>query len=195
MFKKILIATRNRGKLEEYRNYLNPLGYDLLDLDDEGISEDAPEEGRSFTEIAESKAHFYSQFTSHALITDDSGLEIPALDNFPGVKSNRWFKGSNQDKNNALLHRMRNISDRRAVFKTVIVYRHKKTLVRFEGQLYGTISFKPKGNMGFGYDPIFNIPSENRTLAEFLLIEKNKISHRGIAMNKLESYLRKYKQT
>ena len=90
---------------------------------------------------------------------------------------------------------MRNISDRRAVFKTVIVYRHKKTLVRFEGQLYGTISFKPKGNMGFGYDPIFNIPSENRTLAEFLLIEKNKISHRGIAMNKLESYLRKYKQT
>ncbi len=193
MFKKILIATTNIGKLEEYKDYLVPLGYKVLSLKDLGIEVEAPEKGNSYSQIAENKASFYAKYSKLPIVTDDTGLEVISLGNFPGLKSNRWFEGSDEDKNRALLQKLGESKDRRAVFKTVIVYLHKKTTVRFEGELYGQITTKLQGRTGFGYDPIFLVPEVNRTLADLLLFEKNKVSHRGVALRKLASYLKKYK--
>ena len=140
MFKKILIATTNFGKLEEYKNFLEPLGYEVISLKDESINQEAPEKGRSFTEIAENKAKFYAKYTNLPSLAEDSGLEILSLDGFPGINSNRWMSGTDADKNQAILNKLKGITDRRAVFKTVIVYIHYKTLVRFEGELPGEIA-------------------------------------------------------
>lgn len=192
MFKKILVATTNFDKLEEYKKFLELIGFEVVSLKDEQINEEAPENGNSYTEIAENKAKFYSKYTHLPLVTEDSGLEIFSLKGFPGINSNRWMGGTDVEKNQALLNKLRNTTDRRAVFKAVIVYLHKKSLVRFEGELYGEISKKPQGSMGFGYDPIFYIPSLNKTFAELILMEKNKISHRAHALQKLVSYLKKY---
>src|SRR3989344_1682156 len=173
MSKKIFVATTNLGKLEEYRNYLEPLGYTVLGMKDLGIGEEAPEKGETFLQIAENKALFYSNYTKLPIVADDSGLEVIALDNFPGIKSNRWVEGSDQTKNKALLLKLKNETDRRSVFKTAIVYLHRKIMVRFEGELYGLIAADPRGQTGFGYDPIFLVPGIKRTLGELLLFEKN----------------------
>ena len=191
--KEIAVATHNKGKLEEYKNYLNPLGYKVLSLDNLGITEEAPEEGESFLEVAENKAIFYSKLTHKPIVADDSGLEILALGGFPGVKTNRWMEGSDREKNIAIEQKMKDKKDRRATFKAIIVYKKGKTLVRFQGELSGEISAKPRGVMGFGYDPIFYLPTLKRTLGELLLFEKNQISHRAKALQKLVSYLKKYK--
>lgn len=189
---KILVATHNKGKSEEYKSYLDNLGFKIVGLDEEGINSAAEEVGNSYIEIAERKASFYSKYTNLPLIADDSGLEIYALGGFPGVNSNRWVKGSDSERNFALLNKMEKIKDRRAIFKTIIVYLHKKTFVRFAGELSGEISYKPSGVTGFGYDPIFYVPKMKRTLGELLLFEKNQISHRSQALQKLASYLKKY---
>jgi len=193
MFKKILVATTNIGKLEEYKKFLELIGFEVVSLKDEQINEEAPENGNSYTEIAENKAKFYAKYTHLPSVAEDSGLEVFSLVGFPGINSNRWMNGSDEDKNQGILNKLKGITDRRAVFKTVIVYIHGKTLVRFAGELHGEIAIKSKGSMGFGYDPIFYIPSLNKTLAELILMEKNKISHRAHALQKLASYLKKYR--
>ena len=193
MTKKILIGTTNTGKLEEYKYYLEPLGYKLVSPEDLKIKTQYEEKGNSYTQIAEGKANFYSKFSKLPIIVDDSGLEILSLNNFPGIYSNRWLNGTSQDKNSAILRKLINVDDRRAIFKTVLIYKHNFTEVRFEGQLYGQIVKKPSGVTGFGYDPIFYVPMANKTLADLTLIEKNKLSHRGRALKKLVSYLTKYK--
>ncbi len=119
-------------------------------------------------------------------------MEIYALGGFPGINSNRWQQGSDEERNTALLRKMKNIKDRRAAFKAVIVYLHKKELVHFDGEIQGLIAYKQEGVTGFGYDPIFYIPKMKRTFAQLLLFEKNKISHRAQALQKLVSYLKKY---
>ena len=193
MFKKILVATTNTGKLEEYKYYLEPIGYKVISLKDLNVTAEHEEKGNSYTEIAEEKVDFYSKYSNLPLIADDSGLEILTLDNFPGVNSNRWMAGTSQDKNNSILHKLKNVKDRRAIFKTVLVYKHKNSKVRFEGELYGLITDKPSGVTGFGYDPIFYVPQADKTLGDLTLVEKNKVSHRGRALKKLVSYLEKYK--
>jgi len=191
--KEILVATHNKGKLAEYKSYLDPLGYEILSLEDMGIKEEAPEEGGSFLEIAENKASFYSKLTNKPIVADDSGLEVFALGSFPSTQTARWAVGSDSDKNLSLLNKMKNVRDRRAVFKTVIVYKNKKNVVRFEGQLQGEIDQKSKGVMGFGFDPVFYVPKMKRTLGELLMFEKSQISPRAAALQKLVSYLKKYK--
>ena len=191
--KKIVIATHNRGKLEEYRSYLTPLDYEVVSLSDLGISAKSPETGESYFEIAEGKASFYSKFTKLPIVAEDSGLEIHALANFPGVTSDRWMNGTSRQKNLAILRKLVSIADRRALFKVVIVYKHKKRLVTFTGEMIGEIAAKPEGVMGFGYDPIFYVPELKRTLAQATQFEKNQLSFRGQAMQKLASYLTKYK--
>ena len=191
--KKIVIATHNRGKLEEYRSYLTPLDYEVVSLSDLGISAKSPETGESYFEIAEGKASFYSKFTKLPIVAEDSGLEIHALANFPGVTSDRWMNGTSRQKNHAIIQKMAGIIDRRAVFRVVIVYKHKKRLVTFTGEMSGEIAAKPEGVMGFGYDPIFYVPQLKRTLAQATQFEKNQLSFRGQAMQKLASYLTKYK--
>lgn len=191
--KKILIATHNKDKLEEYKSYLSPQGFNVISLKDLDISAESPEEGDSYVEIAENKAHYYSEFTKLPIIAEDSGLEIHALGNFPGIRSERWLKGSARVKNLAIIQKMKQVKDRRSVFQIAIVYMHRTKIVTFTGEMRGEISYKPEGVMGFGYAPIFYVPELKRTLAKITLFEKNKVSHRGQAMKKLVSYLNKYK--
>lgn len=190
--KRVLIATSNAGKLEEYKSYLESAGFKAISLSDEGIDSTAPEKGKSYSEIAENKAQFYSKHTKLPLVAEDSGLEIHALRGFPGVETARWMAGSDEVKNLAIIQKMKGIKYRKAIFKVVLVYLHKKEIVRFQGEMIGEIAEKPQGIMGFGFDQIFYIPEKKRTLAELLLFEKNKISARGQALKKLVSYLKKF---
>src|SRR4030042_2514976 len=191
--RKILIATHNQGKLEEYKSYLSPLGYKLVSLSDLGINDVSPEVGDTFLEAAQNKAFFYSKFTHLPMVAEDSGLEINVLHGFPGVLSDRWMEGDASEKNLSIIKKMEGIQDRKAVFKAALVYLFKKERVSFEGQVFGEIAKKPEGIMGFGYDPLFYIPSTKRNMAQILLLEKNQISHRSQALQKLVSYLKKYK--
>ena len=191
--KKILIATHNEGKLQEYKSCLGQINYKLVSLKELGIKEVSPEAGNTFLEVAQNKALFYSKFSKLPIVTEDSGLEIHALRGFPGVLSDCWMGGSEAQKNLILLKKMKSIRDRKAMFKTAVVYLHKKEHVSFTGQMSGEIAHKPEGIMGFGYDPIFYVPSKKRTLGQIVLLEKNQISHRAQAIQKLASYLKKYK--
>lgn len=191
--KKILVATHNKGKLEEFRTYLHSTGYEVVDLNSVGVNEVSPEIGNSYLEIAQNKAIFYSKFSKLPIIAEDSGLEILSWKNFPGIKSHTWMEGTDEQRSKAILKKMEGIPDRRAVFKVVIVYMKKGKIVTFGGEMRGEITKESEGVMGFGYDPIFYVPELKRTLAKITHFEKNKISHRGQAMQKLVSYLNKYK--
>ena len=191
--KKILIATHSEGKLQEYKSHLGQLDYKLVSLMELGIKDISPEVGNTFLEVAQNKASFYSRFTKLPIVAEDSGLEIHALGGFPGVLSDRWMKGSEAQRNLGILIKMRNIRDRKATFRAVIVYIHKKEQVSFMGQMSGEITYKPEGIMGFGYDPIFYVPARKRTLGQIVLLEINQISHRAQAIQKLTSYIKKYK--
>jgi XTP/dITP diphosphohydrolase len=191
--KKVLVATHNIGKLEEYKNFLSPIGFRVKSLADEGIETIAPETGNSYLEIAQKKAVFYARFSKLPIIAEDSGLEILALRGFPGIRSSTWSEGSARQKNLAIIKKMDGITNRRATFKVVIVYLHKKKFVTFTGQMSGEIAQKPSGVMGFSYDPIFYVPSLKRTLAQITQFEKNQLSFRGLVMKKLVSYLKRYK--
>ncbi|HEX7456524.1 MAG TPA: RdgB/HAM1 family non-canonical purine NTP pyrophosphatase [Candidatus Nanoarchaeia archaeon] len=191
--KKILIATHSEGKLQEYKSYLGQLNYEIVSLADLGVKDVSPEEGDTFLEVAQNKALFYSKFSKLPIVAEDSGLEIHALHGFPGVLSDRWMEGDASEKNLSIIKKMGGIPDRKAIFKAVLVYLHKKMCLSFEGQVSGEIAIKPEGVMGFGYDPIFYVPLKKRTMAQITLPEKNQISHRAQALQKLASYLRKYK--
>jgi XTP/dITP diphosphohydrolase len=191
--KKILVATHNKGKLQEFKSFLTPLGFGVVSLDSEGITQDAPETGKSFLEIARNKALFYSKLSKLPIIAEDSGLEIHALRGFPGIKTHRWLEGSNKERNAAILEKMGGVVDRRATFKVVIAYRYKKDFVHFEGEMKLEIAKKIEGGAGFGYDPILYVPEKDSTLAQMPLFLKNQISHRAKALRKLTSYLRNYK--
>lgn len=191
--KKILISTHSKGKLEEYKTYLQPTHYSIVGLNEIGVNDVSPENGNSYLEVAQNKALFYSQFSKLPIIAEDSGLEILSWKNFPGIRSHTWMEGTDEQRNREILKKMEGVADRRAVFKVAIVYMYKKRFVNFSGQMRGKIAKESEGVMGFGYDPIFYVPELKRTLAKITHFEKNKISHRGQAMQKLVSYLNKYK--
>ena len=191
--KKILIATSNKGKFEEYKSYLYPMGFVPVSLEEEGINFTPEEVGKTYLEIARNKAKEYSKYTKLPVVAEDSGLEIYVFWDFPGVYSDRWMVGTSDQKNEAILEKMKGIEYRRATFRVVVVYLHKKEFVHFEGEMSGEISNTAEGVKGSGYGRIFYIPEKKRTLAQILIFEKNKISHRGKAIQKLASYLKRYK--
>jgi XTP/dITP diphosphohydrolase len=189
---RLLIATTNAGKLREIAGILDGLPLALLSLRDcPGIPE--PEEtGRNFAANARLKALYYAGATGLLSVADDSGLEIEALDNAPGVHSARWH-GSDYafkfQKIQALL-RERGASASAARFVChVALARGRKLLYETEGIVRGEIANEPRGTNGFGYDPIFFYPSLGRTLAELNQAEKAAVSHRGQAFTVLRGYL------
>lgn len=186
----LLICTGNQGKLIELRSML-PASLDLFTLSDAGLPNDLPETGDTLEENALEKArygHHYSGFTS---IADDSGLEVIALNGAPGVRSAR-FAGDQKDDNanmRELLRRLDGITDRRASFRTVIALVANNGEWTFEGKISGTITDLPRGDQGFGYDPIFVPDGHDRTFAEMDPLAKNSISHRAGAITKLVEWL------
>ena len=188
----LLVATTNAGKLREIAGILDGLPLTLLTLRDRpGIPE--PEEtGQTFAENARLKALYYAGATGLPSVADDSGLEIDALDNAPGVHSARW-QGSDYAvkfrKIQELLHE-RGVAHSPARFVChVALARDGKIVFESEGIVRGETTAEPRGTNGFGYDPIFFFPPLGRTLAELSLAEKAAISHRGQAFAALREYL------
>ena len=188
--KTVVCASANAHKLEEIRAML-PSDIELLSSADVGFNEDVEETGDTFEENAELKAEALYNFTGKPCFADDSGLEVKALKKQPGVKSARYAgEPVNHQKNTELL--LKNLegkSDRSARFVTLICLKTADKTLFFEGEIKGSIADAPRGDKGFGYDPVFIPEGETRTFAEMTSEEKNAISHRKQAVSKLLDFL------
>ncbi|MFO7606818.1 MAG: XTP/dITP diphosphatase [Desulfurivibrionaceae bacterium] len=184
----IVLATRNEGKVREFREILSDFDVDLRSLNDFGPIPEAVEDGETFDENAYKKAHFTAKVLGLPAMSDDSGLVVEALNGAPGVHSARYAGDKADDKDNIakLLKEMEGIEDRRAAFECVISLAVPSgPALTYEGRCKGTITTKPSGSGGFGYDPVFYSPELGKTFAESTLEEKNQISHRGRALKEL----------
>ncbi|NLJ71621.1 MAG: XTP/dITP diphosphatase [Syntrophomonadaceae bacterium] len=194
--RKLLMATRNKGKLKELTELVAPLGIKVLSLDDVEAIPEIIEDGDTFTENAIKKARETSKYTGYICLADDSGLVVEALNGLPGIYSAR-FAGEEADdeaNNRKLLALMQNIkeSKRTAYFVSVIALCDTGgNCITVEGKCSGSIALKAKGRTGFGYDPLFIPSGHSRSFAEFSGEEKNKISHRGQALNKAIPVIKK----
>ena len=183
---KLLIATRNRGKLQEYRRLLADMPIEVTDLDELGIVEEVAETGDTFVENAIQKALTYARLSGLWTWADDSGLEVDALNGEPGVHSARFAgpDATEAERYRLLLQRMAHVppGQRTARFRCVIAIATPEGHVEIaEGHCEGEIAFTPRGEHGFGYDPVFYLPDRHLTMAELSLEEKNRISHRARA--------------
>ena len=187
---ELIIATHNENKVLEFKKKLG-CKYLLKSLSDLNFTEEIPENENSIKKNAIFKSKFIHNIFKSDVFSDDTGLEIESLNNEPGVHSARYSGKKKDPLNNInlVLKKMKGVSNRKARFKTVISLMMDNKNYCFEGIVNGTIIDKPKGDMGFGYDPIFVADNMNKTFAEITLIEKNKISHRAIATNKLIDFL------
>ena len=190
---KICFVTGNKNKLREVQKLL--LSYNLLSLEDLDFSDDIPETEDTIDGNAFLKAdHIHKKF-GLSCFSDDTGLFIESLDGQPGVMSAR-FAGSNcnsEDNISLVLEMLSGIENRKAFFRTVICLIVNGKVNYFHGEVKGQISKEKAGYKGFGYDPIFIPDGFNKTFSEFTLDEKNELSHRAIAVNKLVNFLNGYK--
>lgn len=188
----LIFATHNPNKLKEIKP-LMPEGYPLLSLKDFDFQEDIPETMKTIEGNAKQKAQTVHQKLNHDCFADDTGLEVPALNGEPGVYSARYAGANAKDADNInlLLQNMKEASDRKAWFKTIICLILDGQQYTFEGITKGTILKKRQGSAGFGYDPIFQPEGYDRTYAEMSMEEKNRISHRGKALRAMADFLRK----
>ncbi|MBP8291903.1 MAG: RdgB/HAM1 family non-canonical purine NTP pyrophosphatase [Caldilineaceae bacterium] len=186
MTQRLLVATHNRGKILEYRALLSDLPLAVTWLDEQGIAEDVEETGATFVANASLKAAAYAQLTGLWTWADDSGLEVDALDGRPGVYSARYGGPglSDADRYRRLLAELAAIApeQRTARFRCVIALAIPGgPIYTAEAAVEGLIVDEPRGAHGFGYDPVFFIPDQQRTMAELDPALKNRIGHRGRA--------------
>lgn len=183
---RLLLATHNAGKVQEYRSLLQGLPYRLVGLEDVGIMVKVAEEGDSFEENARVKALAYARLSGLLTLADDSGLEVDVLGGEPGCRSARYAGEQASDEANRalLLERLMDVprASRLARFRCVIALAGPEGYVEMcESECRGVIAFESRGTGGFGYDPIFYVPELGKTMAEMSFEEKNTISHRGRA--------------
>ena len=186
---KLLIATRNAGKLRELSEILGGLPYRIVSLDDLGIGEEVDEKGATFAENAALKAEAYCRLGGVLTLADDSGLEVDALGGAPGVRSARYAGDGASDADRAalLLANLAGTPDaeRSARFRCVIAVAAPGAPTRlYDGVCEGRIAAEPRGEGGFGYDPVFCIPELGATMAELPSERKNRVSHRARAARK-----------
>lgn len=176
---KIIFATNNQNKVEEIKSIMGGL-FNVISLKEAAIDIDIPEPHATLEENASEKASTIFKITGENCFSEDTGLEVEALNGEPGVKSARYAgEGkSSSDNIKKLLHELSRIENRKARFRTVISLILNGTEHRFEGICEGEIIKEQKGNAGFGYDSIFIPAGSNKTFAEMELNEKNKFSHR-----------------
>jgi XTP/dITP diphosphohydrolase len=189
----LVFASNNEHKIKEINSLLGN-SFKLLSLSDINILEDIPEEEPQLESNALSKARFVFNATGMNVFADDTGLEIEALQGLPGVHSAR-FAGENRDSSaniDKVLSMLGNEMNRKARFRTVIALILDKKEYLFEGIVNGTIICARKGTEGFGYDPIFIPDGKSSTFAEMELTEKNTVSHRARAFQKLKEFLDRY---
>ncbi len=184
--KKIVFATNNAHKLSEVRAILAP-DYEIISLAELNCFDDIPETANTLEGNALLKANYIFEKFGCDCFADDTGLEVEALNGEPGVYSARYAGEANDAKANMkkLLHNLGNNTNREACFRTVIALILGGKQQFFEGRIDGHISFEPQGTAGFGYDPIFIPNGYKQSFAELGTDEKNKISHRALAVKKL----------
>ena len=187
---KLVFATNNRNKFEEIEHKIGDF-IQLISLNELGFKEELPETHLTLEENAAEKAFFIYQRFRLNCFADDTGLEIEALSGNPGVLSARYAGMESCSENNIkkVLGELNGIRNREAQFRTLIALVQDGKLLTFEGRISGIILEKERGTEGFGYDPIFKPNGFKKTFAEMSLEEKNKISHRTMAVNKLINYL------
>jgi len=186
---KLVFATNNIHKFKEIERVLRGTVL-LMNLNDLGFKGDIPEDKDSLEENAAQKAYFIYDKYGINCFSDDTGLEIEALRGEPGVYSARYagLNCSFGDNLKKVLEKMKGQTNRRASFRTVIALVEQGKLTIFAGEIRGHITEEKRGNLGFGYDPVFMPLGYNKTFAEMSLEEKNMISHRALAIRKLAGY-------
>ena len=194
--KKIIMATNNTGKINELKKYIK--GYEIVSQNEAGIIDlDVEENGNTFEENAIIKANSIKKYVENSyIIAEDSGICIDALNGYPGVKTKRAAMEelkkdvTDEQRNSFILEKMKKNSNRKVVWQTVIaLIEENGKLTTFSGEIEGKIVYEAVGKNGFGFDPIFYIEEEKRTLAQMSSEEKEKYSARKIAVDKLNKYL------
>lgn len=192
----IVLATRNRKKIEEIKRIMMGMAISIFTLDDFPGCPEVEEDGTSFEENAIKKAVTVARFTGKLSLADDSGLEVFSLNGAPGTLSSRFAGEAADDRSNIkkLLYEMRFMvrEDRKARFVCCVALALPDgSMTAFFGYAEGRIGTEPKGVNGFGYDPVFYPDNYSKTFAEMSDEEKDAISHRGIALKEVQRYLRK----
>jgi XTP/dITP diphosphohydrolase len=186
----LLFATSNKNKVLEIKKVL-PKEFNIKSLDDIGFYEEVPENENTIEGNAIFKANYIYKKYNLNVFADDTGLEVDSLNGKPGVHSARYagISKNSADNINKLLKKLKNKKNRKARFKTIIALILNSKIHTFEGVVEGIITKKPKGENGFGYDPVFIPSGYTKTFGELSIEEKNSISHRSLAMNKLIDFI------
>jgi len=193
---KLLLATNNQGKVWEYRSLLQDIPLELVTLAEQGITTVVDEVGENLEENARLKATVLAAESQLLALADDSGLEVDALDGEPGRLSARYAGegASDRDRVSYLLSRLKEVpwEKRSARFRCVIAVATPDGQAELcSGECRGLITFEPRGEQGFGYDPVFYVPELDKTMAELPLETKNELSHRGQAAREVSQVLKK----
>lgn len=186
----LVLATRNQGKISEFKDLLSDFAIDMKSLKDFGPIPQVLEDGETFEDNAFKKAQFTARVLGFPALADDSGLAVKALNGLPGVHSARYAgEGATDEENNLKLQAaMKGVQEREATFVCVIAIAVPRgPALIYEGSCKGLIAERPRGTFGFGYDPLFYYPPLKKTFAEMSPEEKNMVSHRGKAMRELKN--------
>lgn len=191
---KLIFATGNEGKMKEIRMILGDLDYEILSMKEAGIDVDIVEDGKTFEENAIIKATAISRLANCVVLADDSGLEVDAMDKMPGIYSARYLGEDTpySVKNQTIIDNLTGLPEekRTARFVCAIAAAFPDgRVVTKRGTVEGIIGYEERGENGFGYDPIFFVPEYGKTTAELSPEEKNKISHRGKALEMIKKEL------
>ena len=193
---RLILATKNEGKVREIRGLLEPIGFELSSLLDYPEIPDVEEDGKTFLANARKKARTIADITGCWTLADDSGLVVEALDGAPGVHSARYAgrQGDHAANNDKLIREMSDVPDgeRGAAFVcTMVLVSPEGDDWTVEGRCEGFIGRDLVGTDGFGYDPLFCLPKEGKTMAEIPLLRKNELSHRGQALKQMMGVIEK----
>ncbi len=186
----LYLATQNQHKIDEIKDLLGDL-FDIHTVFELGLQVEIPETGSTLQENSMQKAEFIAKQFQVTCLSDDSGLEVQALGGRPGVFSARYAGEPKDDAANLqkLLVELDSITDRSARFVTVLTFHHQGQYYSFEGVVEGQIVSAPRGQQGFGYDPVFQPLGYDRTFAEMTMVEKNQLAHRARAMQKFKKFI------
>lgn len=193
---KIVIATKNKGKLQEIKAILSDEKYEIVSMNDMGIDIEVDEDADTFSGNAQKKAIEIMKVCNEITLADDSGLVVDALNGAPGVYSARYAgeHGDDLQNNLLLLKNMENETNRKAKFVCAMALAFPDgKVICVEGEFHGLIDYEMKGTGGFGYDVLFYLPEYGMTSAEISAEEKNKISHRSKALNLIKEKLQEIK--
>lgn len=189
--KEIVIASGNKGKIKEAQEILNE--YKIISIEEIGVNIDVEEDQKTFEGNAIKKAETIANMIGGKMcLADDSGIEIEYLDGFPGVFTKRWHNGTDRQRNLALIEKLKGVprEKRKIVFTTAIALSDGEKTICETGKIEGYVTEEPRGENGFGFDEIFELEN-GKTLAEISSEEKNKISARKIALEKIRNKLEK----